>query len=88
MRKGTKVNKKRLSIFITILVILIILIVVICKAIGNKSEITLNGTDQTIGGNNVSNSQEIEYDGNPYNVPQDYTETVTDFVNESGEAID
>lgn len=88
MRKGTKVNKKRLGIFIAILVILIILIVVICKAISNKSEITLNGTDQTIGGNNISNSQEIEYDGNPYNVPQDYTETVTDFVNESGEAID
>lgn len=88
MRKGTKVNKKRLGIFIAILIIIILLIVVICKAIGNKSEITLNGKDKTIDGNNMSNSQEIEYDGNPYNVPQDYTETVNEYVGESGEAID
>lgn len=99
MRKGkklAKVNMKRLIVFIAIVVVIIVAIVILVKNLNKKIDnidlknkgITLDGTDQTIEGGNITNSQEIEYDGNPYNVPQDYTKTVNEFVGESGEELD
>lgn len=90
MKKRSKINKKRLIIFIVIAVLIIGIVVAATVKLLNKDnkDITLDGTDQTIEGNNMTNNQEIEYDGNPYNVPQDYTETVNEFVNESGEVLD
>lgn len=99
MRKGkrlARVNKKRLILFVAIVIIVIVAIILLVKNINKKIDnidiknngITLDGTDPKIEGGNMTNSQEIEYDGNPYNVPQDYTKTVNEFVGESGEALD
>lgn len=99
MRKGkkvAKVNVKRLAIAIIVLVIIVVAIVMIVKNIKKNpddidikdSGITLDGSTPGIEGGSMTNSQEIEYDGNPYNVPQDYTKTVNEFVGETGEALD
>jgi hypothetical protein len=89
MKSKTKVNKKRLLFSIIVLIIIIVAIILIVKNIGKKdSNITLDGTSQKIDGVSVSNSQEIEYDGNPYSVPQEYTVAVDEYVYTDGEAID
>lgn len=89
MRKGTKVNKKRLIIFVVVIVIIIIAIVLLIKNLNKDKDITLDGTEQiTIDSQVAINEQDIEYDGNPYNVPQEYTQTVNEFIGDTGEALD
>ena len=90
MKKQLKLDKKRLLISIAIIVIIIAVVVLIVKiATNNEDKITIDGNASTIDGQNITDeSSEVEYDGNPYNVPQDYTQTLNEFVGETGEALD
>ena len=90
MKRQTKIDKKRLLIITAIVIVIIALIVLVIRVINNdEDKITVDGTSSTIVGQNVTDdSSKVEYDGNPYNVPQDYTQTVNEFVGESGEALD
>lgn len=90
MKKQTKIDKKRLLIITAIVIVIIALIVLVIRVINNdEDKATVDGTSSTIDGQNVTDdSSKVEYDGNPYNVPQDYTQTVNEFVGESGEALD
>ncbi len=90
MKKQLKLDKKRLLISIAIIVIIIAVVVLIVKiATNNEDKITIDGNASTIDGQNITDeSSEVEYDGNPYNVPQDYTQTLNEFVGETGETLD
>lgn len=86
MKKTLKVNKKRLSIFIAIVVIVIVAIIVVI--LSKKNKLILDSSKTKVDGTSVSNAQDIEYDGNPYNVPQAYVETIDKYVDEQGEDLD
>ena len=91
MKNKIKVNRLRLVIVILLVILVIAGIVFLVKCLrkDNKQEITLDGTNNVIDeGKVISNSQDIEYDGNPYNVPQDYTQTTNEYINETGDIID
>lgn len=89
MKKKVKINKARLITSILVVIIVIVAIVLIAKKANKQPEkITLDGSTQVIENKQITNTQEIEYDGNPYNVPQSYTTTVNEFVGEDGSAID
>ncbi len=84
MSKKVKINKKRLVTILVVVIVVIIAIIMIVKNVNkDKNEITLDGTTTNIENKTITNEQQIEYDGNPYNVPQDYTQTVSGYVDDS-----
>jgi hypothetical protein len=90
MKKQLKLDKKRLLIFVAVVIVVIAVVVLIVKIVNNNEEkITIDGNASSIDGQNITDeSSQVEYDGNPYNVPQDYTQTLNEFVGETGEALD
>lgn len=91
MKKQLKLDKKRLLIFVAVVIVVIAVVVLIVKVVNNNEEkITIDGNASSIddGQNVTDESSQVEYDGNPYNVPQDYTQTLNEFVGETGEALD
>lgn len=87
MKKTVKVNRKRLCAFIVIFVA-IIAVIIISIVLSKRKNLTLDGSKTKVDGASITNNQEIEYDGNPYNVPQAYVETVNQYVDEKGNALE
>ena len=91
MKKQLKLDKKRLLIFVAVVIVVIAVVVLIVKVVNNNEEkIIIDGNASSIddGQNVTDESSQVEYDGNPYNVPQDYTQTLNEFVGETGETLD
>ncbi len=83
-----KIDIKRLSIFLVLVAVIIAVIVIIVVNSKGDNDITLDGTQDPMSGGSMNNNAQIEYDGNPYNVPEIYAENVPEFIDEQGQEID
>lgn len=88
-KNNVKISPKFFILLAAIIIVIVVIVLIVKGGKNDDSKITLDGSgNANVDGQQVNNNQEIEYDGNPYNVPQSYTTTVNDFIGESGEELD